>query len=220
MRMAKMLGIVSRSIAFRAATILLVASGIYQGRPAAASIVYYDLADVLIASQCNASHQLDMNGDSVDDFEIRSFFLPGLGGLDSEWLVTTPYGASRVLGESRVSLLPSGFIIDGNVSPPPDWLAGADLPIFIGSPSTPPCDPDFVGTTGFLGLEFDITGNTHYGWARLTVHTEFGIGVLHDYAYESDPGVGIIAGAIPEPSTVLLLSLGGIGLLWRARRRR
>jgi hypothetical protein len=43
---------------------------------------------------------------------------------------------------------------------------------------------------------------------------------VHEWAYESVPGVGIAAGAIPEPSGLGLLALGSAGLAARRRRVR
>jgi hypothetical protein len=41
---------------------------------------------------------------------------------------------------------------------------------------------------------------------------------IGDFAYESS-GAGILAGAIPEPSSLGLLALGASGLLARRRRQ-
>jgi hypothetical protein len=41
---------------------------------------------------------------------------------------------------------------------------------------------------------------------------------MGDFAYE-DSGAGILAGAIPEPSSLGLLALGATGLLARRRRQ-
>jgi hypothetical protein len=49
----------------------------------------------------------------------------------------------------------------------------------------------------YLGLQFQIHGKTHYGWARLSVIDAFRFGlriVLTGYAYETIAGKGIIAG--------------------------
>lgn len=48
----------------------------------------------------------------------------------------------------------------------------------------------------YLGIEFPVSGETHYGWARLTVHVD-GVKVqalLTGYAYESTPNTPIRAG--------------------------
>ncbi|MBP7451020.1 MAG: T9SS type A sorting domain-containing protein, partial [Flavobacteriales bacterium] len=46
---------------------------------------------------------------------------------------------------------------------------------------------------GYLGLRFTIAGETHYGWARLSIPSAAGF-TLKDYAYNSVPGEGILAG--------------------------
>lgn len=64
---------------------------------------------------------------------------------------------------------------------------------------------------GYLGVQFDIGGNTHYGWVH--VINTYGItGEIVEWAYESNPNTGLEAGVIPEPTT-LLLFLAGTGLL-------
>jgi len=49
----------------------------------------------------------------------------------------------------------------------------------------------------YLGLKFEINGNTHWGWARLTVRNRNGEDItatLTGYAYETVAYKGIIAG--------------------------
>jgi hypothetical protein len=82
----------------------------------------------------------------------------------------------------------------------------------------------------YLGLKFKIGKETHFGWARLSVHNKAGdiSAVLTGYAYETAPGKPIIAGqtavtasgstkgevAGPQPA-----SLGALALGARLRRR-
>lgn len=78
-----------------------------------------------------------------------------------------------------------------------------------------PGDEDFIGSgyghimnsggsTGswidvedkYLGVEFYIDGNKHYGWVRLDVDDSEAVNyVIKDYAYESNPDWPILAGA-------------------------
>ena len=89
----------------------------------------------------------------------------------------------------------------------------------------------------FLGFEFTVQGQKHYGWARLSVtFNPIGIATLTGYAYETEPGKPIRAGdrggvadarvprmlrALPtaatlRPATLGLLALGSTGLdIWR-----
>jgi len=70
-------------------------------------------------------------------------------------------------------------------------------------------------TNKYLGFEMmDDDSNLFYGWIRLDADSQNNI-TLVDYAYEDVPGASISAGAIPEPSTALLLGLGLVGLATR-----
>ena len=79
-------------------------------------------------------------------------------------------------------------------------------------------------TDRYLGLEFEIDGQEHYGWARLNVTNGPGISidtVLTGYAYNTVAGQPILAGqgSVPEPGTLGLLALGSLGLgFWRRKR--
>jgi hypothetical protein len=85
----------------------------------------------------------------------------------------------------------------------------------------------------YIGVEFDIDGDTHYGWIQYTGFyvaeftffspdgpvTVIGANVLggfiNSWGFESEPGVPIIAG-IPELSSSMLLVFSGF---WLAGRR-
>ena len=75
--------------------------------------------------------------------------------------------------------------------------------------------------TGFFGFRFDLQDGTHFGWAQITIGSDYRI-TLRDFAYESTAGASIAAGQIPEPGTtsLLALALGAAGVAaYRARRR-
>jgi hypothetical protein len=85
---------------------------------------------------------------------------------------------------------------------------------------------------GFAGISFGQAGARHFGWIRMEWQDTNGVTsrgfalpnklTAIDWAYESAPGVPILAGATPEPSTVVLalIATGSAGLLaWRKRRR-
>lgn len=79
-----------------------------------------------------------------------------------------------------------------------------------------------IEATGYIGFTFDLAGDTHYGWMRMTPGSG-GAGIVHDWAYNSLPDEGIYAGlllGIPEPSRALLLILGMSIVVLRRRRAR
>ncbi|QDV92012.1 hypothetical protein RAS2_31230 [Phycisphaerae bacterium RAS2] len=71
-----------------------------------------------------------------------------------------------------------------------------------------------------VGFRFqnEATGQIHYGTARIQMGGTTGGQPRNivDYAYESTPGVGIVACA-PEPSSLALLALGAVGLIRRRK---
>ena len=106
------------------------------------------------------------------------------------------------------------------------------------SASPPDFDGPWQNVSGkYLGIQFSINGQTHYGWARLTVksfidsqthYPEIKV-TLTGYAYETQPNTAILAGdeGPKAPSTaadargvnspsLAPLSLGSAGLdVWR-----
>jgi len=58
------------------------------------------------------------------------------------------------------------------------------------------CNGPWSGGTRYLGLEFSISGEVHFGWARLNVSCKelHVFASLTGYAYETIPNKPIIAG--------------------------
>lgn len=72
-----------------------------------------------------------------------------------------------------------------------------------------------IGQEAYIGVRFDLGSGFHYGWIGVTR-----TGVTLDafaWAYETQPGVPIAAGAIPAPAAGVLF---GLGLIGASRRRR
>jgi len=77
----------------------------------------------------------------------------------------------------------------------------------------------FAGQHAYMGVEFQRAGATHYGWILLQISEDYAaIGAIESWAWETQPGVPIFAGAVPEPSTWVLLGLGALALVWQGRR--
>jgi len=75
--------------------------------------------------------------------------------------------------------------------------------------------PDFLAGA-FIGFR---DANARHGWLEVTWDSASQTFEIMAGAYESDPGVGILAGTVPEPSRMLLLVLG-IGAACGVRRRK
>ena len=79
----------------------------------------------------------------------------------------------------------------------------------------------------YLGFQFYLDGQAHYGWVELSLSTfaskgEAGLdGEITAFAYETVVNQGLNAGQrsdTPEPATLGLLALGSLGLgFWRRK---
>jgi hypothetical protein len=96
----------------------------------------------------------------------------------------------------------------------PDFRIGTDVHACSGGF----CVGDFSVLGAFLGLEFDIGGQTHYGWARLQGDPFFVRLEVQEWAYETVPGRPIASGAIPEPGGAIFVLLAGAMLALKRRR--
>ncbi len=73
-----------------------------------------------------------------------------------------------------------------------------------------------ASVSGYLGVEFQINSNDHYGWVHVTWDPTADTATIDQYAYN---GVAGAAALVPEPSTLAMLGLGAVGLAARRRRR-
>jgi len=194
-------------------------------QPAQADIIYTP-AHTTIAP--NTSLALDLNHDGIADFRLtnyyRLFCFPprcvSFVTVESMWIkgAQARNGVRGYFG-GVASQLARGARIGPGQSFPNYAILGSIFATSIHS------WPWAFGGTGYLGLRFQIGGQSHYGWAALTVSLEYKRGpgpfdeVLTGYAYDTVANQALTAGQAPEPGTLGLLALGSLGLgFWRRRK--
>ncbi len=224
----------------RLATYVLVAGAGLLAAPAAQAGVVYTPTNVTIGP--GATYYLNIDGVGGEELRFLNVFNHGVshvtyGPSYSNWLTSYRGGvavqgnAASVLGapHNLALRLPASTVI-GPVSPVGTWRSGAVQDMAgaqqgdWGSGSW----GYWNNASGYLAFRFDIGGNTHYGWARLSVSRDGQMqhtALLTGYAYESVTGQSIHAGdeggVIPEPSTLGLLAGGILGLAaWRRRKQK
>lgn len=164
---------------------------------ASAAVVYTDINPDYNGGVGN-TYNLDLNNDGTADFEIyhdgfyNLFLAPlaannealGTGSSNYQYPYALNTGASisaSASGNWNNNGFSTGYqsLNYGSYGTFGHWVNVADK---------------------YLGLRFQVGGNTYYGWARLTVNSDGSSWIVKDYAYEDTPGVGITAGAgIPVP---------------------
>jgi hypothetical protein len=189
---------------FRFATLILFVAIVV---PAVASISYTPVNRVV---PNNGAYGIDFNHDGIKDFWIGSFFGPFFCGLRSG------VGGSANLSPEKST---SGVILKG--------VFAAALPagVSVGSAQAfakRQTQLMFFNTCGggqvagnwlnvsnhYLGLEFQIAGQTHYGWAELSINggSKGLMTVLVGFAYETIAGKTIITGQTGVPNACALPS--------------
>ncbi len=85
---------------------------------------------------------------------------------------------------------------------------------------------EFFKEESYIGLKFEIDGQVHYGWlgvelapGNLPWNSRPSSSRITGFAYETQPGIPIIAGAVPEPCSPILFAAGA-GLIFIRRRHR
>lgn len=170
-------------------------------QPAEAEVVY---TPAHVAIGYDGTYNLDLNHDGIADFTVKKAFThTSSGRRNALFLSTAPAGNGWMASVSQygrifVSALKPGALIDGKkhfidtsgVMAAESTLAGSGNPV-----------GKWLNVNNlYLGLKFVIDGQTHYGWARLSVHVkDFSIiTLLTGYAYETTPSKPIRAGQTSE----------------------
>jgi hypothetical protein len=206
-------------------------------QPALAEIVYTP-TNVVIGVGGTKSYALDLNGDGVTDlfldtahhcntdqcfYDLWTRIVPGNGVVATH----TSFGFTPASALNRGAAIPGNGKIFGGTA----FMAS----FYQGGGGYSAHGPWANVQSRYLGIAFKINGETHYGWARLSVKDDrLKISAtLLGYAYETEanqpiragqtsgsylPGIsqGNQAGENPTPVSLGLLARGSLGLeVWR-----
>jgi hypothetical protein len=139
---------------------------------------------------------IDLNNDATIDFVVGSVDTLLTGGrLRTTYVL--PYGTvgNAIAGETPSGYdyalaLDMGAMIDNTLN----WISATNTMAY-NVDSANPYSENWNGVTDkYLGLQFKVGANTHYGWARLDVQAIGDIFTLKDYAYNATAGAGLTAG--------------------------
>jgi len=196
-------------------------------QPAGASIVYTPTNQKITQTTV-----LDLNNDGTNDFAFQTLCTYFRSLSHAALTIGPEVVGNQIRGrDPKVAALAAGVSVGSNGPFKSDiYLMGADRTNFYSGQWAP------IGGSvrnRYVALKFLISGQIHFGWARLNVkirsaRTTCVQAVLTGYAYETVAGKSIITGktsatddlASAEPTTLGRLALGAPGLLaWRRRQR-
>jgi len=174
--------------------------------PAEAEVVY---TKVNVQIPANSSFNLDLNNDGVADFTISTSYRSDHPGMFSESDVETPASgngadgsppARLIQGDEGAQIGPSQTFYGGTgtVASLVDQRANGGQCVASGNWIRKGCCNNCVGRSGYLGLMLQINGETHYGWALLSVNLAGPVVTLNGYAYETTANMPIYAGQTTE----------------------
>ena len=221
------MGSIDRKLAaYSAAATAMAALG---GATGAEAAVIYTPGQVTVNN--GGFYNVDFNHDTISDFSFNNqaggknanrYYGNGDGTTVKSGVATAPYGTTS----TRPAALAVGALINGTLSYATDPGGNANTLAGDGTinPGTDDQNSGYFPTDGsvrYAGVKFFVGADTYYGWVGMTLQnpaSNTSTGTITDFAYESTPGLGIAAGATPEPSGLALLALGAAGLLRRKNR--
>ena len=192
------------------------------------AVTWLDTPTVLWTEWSSQYEPIDLNNDGITDFMFGAgIAVVGVRAEGDNQNLIWPSGGSNIGGQ--IEPLSDGFEIGPNSGEGEyDWFGDdgfAGLISCLSGSGGPACIGRFAGQHAYMGVEFYIEGAAHYGWIDIAVAEFSPYAEIYSWGYETDPGVSILAGAgaVPEPSTSMLI-IGGlltIGCtLRRAKARR
>ncbi|GEM_PF-3540745 len=177
------------------------------GLSEANSQVIYTDVNPDYSGSLGSSYAIDFDNDGVDDIILQNSVSSSQSYYFSSFiraLYANPQGDNEVLGSGSGGFtypyaLNSGNMISSNAdgvffnnsnTNSLNWNYGFSYFGYTYSVN----DGNWVGVTDkYLGVKFDISGETHYGWVRLDVNEDSSF-IVKDFAYEATPNTGILAG--------------------------
>jgi len=213
-------------------------------QPCEAKIVYTPAHRVI---RQNSNFGLDLNHDGRTDFRLGFRYKLYTSGTN-ESIFVSPAPGNEVEGAvgRREEFLAAAFRRGAKIPNRYRFAAAqARMAFFCAGSFCPDASGLYSGNwinvnNRYLGLKFKIHGQTHYGWARLSIQGAYFrfTGTLTGYAYETIPGKAIVAGQTKspddivegpdaaltaptrEPATLGALALGAPALsIWRREER-
>lgn len=187
----------------------------------AAQVSYSGPQDVTL--NLGSTVSLDLDGDATFDFNFSlgyfsygttsssfgvryAVMMPATGAYSNSWIAGyTLSSRLMVMGLDDAGVIDSAAPGWTNTSGAAPLGAFGDRYFSYYGPSYTYIDVNgnFPGQTRFAGIRFMIGGNLHYGWLRVSLDSAVSELIIHDWAYETTPGAGIVTDGAGPVATLI-----------------
>ncbi len=162
-----------------------------------AQIIYTDVNPDSTTTLGGSYYNLDLDNGGVFDFAFN-LNIGTSSSYTSNQVAVTPAGSNGVAGDTiGAYVYPFAFNSGDTIKSTLQFNFGSSqsMASYFGSGSS---YGNFLGQTDkYIGLQFYIGSQLHYGWARFDIDATASLFTIKDYAYNSVPNAYILAGEMP-----------------------
>lgn len=184
-------------------TMVAAVSGVIAVSDADAQIVYWDVNPDSTFTTNGDTYNIDLNFDAIMDFQIQLQKNGSVPNFNNTVRVNALL-SNRFMNSVGPVALNSNAPINSGAS----WavgnsvMASFSMSTYTFYTSSTTYTYTFTFSSGnwvgavdkYLGLEFKILGQTHYGWAKLSIGSNAEFFTIKEYAYNATPLTAINAG--------------------------
>ena len=167
------------------------------GTQADAQIIYTDINPDSTTTLAGSYFNLDLDNGGIFDFAFN-LNAGTSSSYTSQQVAVTPAGSNGVAGDTvGAYVYPFAFNSGDTIKSTLQFNFGSSqsMASYFGTGYS---YGNFLGQTDrFIGLQFYIGTQLHYGWARFDVDATASQFTIKDYAYNSIPNAYILAGEMP-----------------------
>lgn len=161
-----------------------------------AQIIYTDINPDSTTNIGGDFYNLDLDNGGIFDYTITLNI--GAGTYTSQQVAISPTGSNGIAGDTvGAYVYPFAFNSGDTIKSTLqfNFTSSQSMASYFGPSYS---YGNFIGQTDkFIGLQFNIGINLHYGWARFDVDSTASQFTIKDYAYNSTPDAYILAGEMP-----------------------